>query len=501
MLHNLLLIAFLLTGFPIVAQRTVLSFPTDLAVSSKDSNCQSFIVPDERTGKTTIVLKGSDKAEYLLVNKNFEIESTLQPKNGLVNTIFGKDYEKYLAGVRNNLGSCFYYMIDRNHFSMEVVDFTNGSVINKPVFDKPDDEKNIEWFTSQGRFYLLAVNEKLGELALYVVDENGVASHKNISVDLSGYNPDKLTVREYFSYSHVFYPRQETELIEATELTKIYPYPGKIIMIVGNYKEPPHIWTIDLQTYNVTKKKMDLSGFTGFAGKREKFSNNTYLYGDNLYVLHTSRQKIEIGIFDFISGKLIKKHEITESSDVPFIETPVELVTNNKSGKQKQNVIGSNKELIKELFKGSNGIALAHNSKGQIILNCGVYDKETGTYTPEYTAARFEQKSMPTGRIYAGSNIPVMRTYSDVNWMSTYKGRTRSYSFTRTVNFKVALDSSDFKVIATNEKLSTIDKINHFLKSLPAETQAINTFITNNNYYLGYYLPKEKSYVIKEMEK
>ena len=67
---------------------------------------------------------------------------------------------------------------------------------------------------------------------------------------------------------------------------------------------------------------------------------------------------------------------------------------------------------------------------------------------------------MPTGRIYAGSNIPVMRTYSDVNWMSTYKGRTRSYSFTRTVNFKVALDSSDFKMIATNEKLSTIDKIN-----------------------------------------
>ena len=54
----------------------------------------------------------------------------------------------------------------------------------------------------------------------------------------------------------------------------------------------------------------------------------------------------------------------------------MEVVTNNKSGKQKQNVIGSNKELIKELFKGSNGIALAHNSKGQIILNCGVYDKE-----------------------------------------------------------------------------------------------------------------------------
>lgn len=500
MLNNLLLKIFLLIGLPAFAQKSVLSYSTDVKSTQKTS-CESYVFPDEKTGKTTVVLKGDDKAEYLLLNKYLEIEAKVIPPNGLVNTIFGKAYEKYLSGVRNNLGNCFYYMIDRNHFCMEIVDFTNGSVINKPVFDKPDDEKNIEWFASQGRFYLLAVNEKQGELALYVVDENGVVSHKNISVDLNGYNPDKLTVREYFSYSHVFYPKQETELIEATELTKIYPYPGKIIMIVGNYKEPPHIWTIDMQTYNVTKKKMDLSGFSGFAGKREKFSNNTYLYGDNLYVLNSSKQKIEIGIFDFISGQLIKKHEITESSDVPFIETPMEVNTNNKSGKQKQNIIGSNKELIKELFKGSNGIALARNNKGQIILTCGVYDKETGTVNSGYHAGGFQQSSMSTGRFYAGSNIPVMRTYSDFNSLSNYRERSRSYSFTRTVNFKVALDSSDFKVVATNEKLSTIDKINHFLKSLPEGTQAMNTFFINNNYYVSYYLPKEKSFIVKQMEK
>ena len=490
MLRNFYVIVLLLSSFPLVAQKTVLASPMDLAVTAKTSTCESFILPDERTAKTTIVLKGSDKVEYLLVNKNFEIESKVQPKNGLVNTIFGKEYEKYLAGVTNNLGVCFYYMIDRNHFYMEIVDFANGSIINKSLFDKPDDEKNIEWFTCQDRFYLLAVNEKKGELVLYVVDENGMVSHKNISVDLNGYNPDKLTVREYFSYSHVFYPKQETELIEATELTKIYPYPGRIIMIVGNFKEPPHVWTIDMQTYNVTKRKMDFSDFSGFGDKKGKFFNNTYLYGDNLFVVNSSKQKIEIGVLDFNTGKLLRKHEIDETSKIQFVETPIEITTKGRF--TKKNVINSNRELIKELFKGSNGIAVARNANGEIILTCGVYDKGVGVSgDPEVVRQSF----------FAGmhSADPLVRSYSNSFYLGSH--REKFYSYTRTVNFKILLDSSEFKLVASNGKLSTIEKINNCLKSLPGEIQAINTFRISNKYYLSYYSPTERTFFVKEMEK
>lgn len=499
MLNPFLLIACLLTGSSAIAQQNVFSYQTDVAKSIKNSTCESIVVPDERTGKTTVILKGNDKVEYLLLNQNFEMESSVRPSNGLVNTIFNTGYSKYLAGVRNNKGSCFFYAIDRKHINMETVDFKNNTVVNSQVLEIPNEEYTIQGFISQGRFYLLSANDKKHELIVYVVDENGKVSHRNIPVDLSGFNRDNLSVSEYFSYSHVFYPKQETELIEATELTKVYPFSDKIIITVTNDKEPPHIWSIDLQTYNVSKKKFDLTGFSGFNEKKEKFYNNTYLYGENLYVLNVSKQKIEVGIFNFNSGQLIQKYEITEASNFQFVETPVKIVTNSSS--RKQNMIESNKELIKEVFKGSTGIAVTRNDKGQIMLTCGVYDKETGVVNSGFSRGGFQQSSMPTGQVYSGTNIPVMRTYSDFNSLSNYKETSRKYTFTRTVNFKLLIDSADYKLTPAGSKMSTVDKINNYLKSMPAETEAINVFTINDNYYLSYYSPKERSFFIKAMEK
>jgi hypothetical protein len=239
-----------------------------------------------------------------------------------------------------------------------------------------------------------------------------------------------------------------------------------------------------------------LSGFSGFNGKKEKFYNNTYLYCENLYVLNVTKQKIEIGIFNFKSGQLIQKYELTESSNMQFVETPVEIRTNGSA--RKENIIESNKELIKEVFKGSTGIAVARNNKGQIILTCGVYDKETGT-TSGYYRGSFQQSSMPTGRVYSGSNVPVMRTYSNFNSMSDYR-EGRKHTITRTVNFKIIIDSSDFKLVTSDSKLAMIDKINDYLKSMPVETEAIKVFTINDNYYLSYYSPEERAFYIKKME-
>lgn len=43
--------------------------------------------------KITVVLKGDNRVEYLLVNKDLKIEAKVLPQNGLVNTIFEKAYE------------------------------------------------------------------------------------------------------------------------------------------------------------------------------------------------------------------------------------------------------------------------------------------------------------------------------------------------------------------------------------------------------------------------
>lgn len=483
MQRDLLLASFLLIALCTVVQKTVFTHQIEASTNPKRTALESIIVPDETTGKTTIVLHNNDKVEYLMLNNYLEIESRIRPANGLLSTIFQKGYSEYLAGVNNNKGSCFFYEIDRNHINMETVDFKNNTVVNSQVLEMPDEERTIQEFTCQGKFYVLRVNNKKNELVLHYVDENGIAGHKNISVDLNGFNRDKLSLSEYFSYSHVFYPKQETKLLEATDLTKIYPNSNKVVIIVVNDKEPPHVWNIDLQSYQATKQKFDLSGFSGFNEKKESFHNNSYLFGENLYVLNVAKQKIEIGIFNFSSGKLLKKHEINESSNIQFVETPVEIRTKGRF--TKKNVINSNKELIKEMFKGSNGIAIARNANGEIILTCGIYDKETGTL---YDGAFKESPFSTTG------------TYTKVISLRNNAG-IRSYTITRTVNFKLILDSSKYNLVSSNSQISTVDKINLYIKSMPVETEATNIFRINGHYYLGYYSPKEKTFFVKEMEK
>jgi hypothetical protein len=499
--RNLLLMSAMLIGMSAMAQKTVFTYQTEFVKSAKRSPVESIIVPDETSGKTTVILVGNDNAEYLLLDKSFEIESKVHPSDGLLNTIFHKGYSKYLTGVKNNKGSCFFYAMDRTHINMEIVDFKNNTVFNSQVIEMPNEEHSIEGFTCQGRYYLLSANDKKNELVIYLIDENGILNHRNIPIDLSGFNPDKLSLFEYFSYSNSFYPKQETELIEATDMTKFYPYTDKVQIIVTNDKEPPHIWSIDLKTYNVSKKKFDLSGFTGFNGKKEKFYNNSYLYGENLYVLNASKKKIEVGIFNFNSNQLIQKYEITEASSIPFVEPPVRILTNSTS--RKQNIIENNKELINKMFKGSIGIAVAQNNKGQIILTCGEYYKVTGStseFSSGFSRGSFQQSSMPTGQMYSGSNVPVMRTFSDFHSTGNNKGGG-TYNFTRTVKFEIMIDSAEYKLVSSDSKLSTVDKINNYLKLMPAEIEAIKIFTVNNNYYLSYYSPKKKAFLIKEMER
>ena len=55
MQRDLLLITFLLVGLSTVAQKTVFTYQT-VAKSAKRAPVESIIVPDETTGKTTVIL-------------------------------------------------------------------------------------------------------------------------------------------------------------------------------------------------------------------------------------------------------------------------------------------------------------------------------------------------------------------------------------------------------------------------------------------------------------
>lgn len=484
------------------AQETVFQYQPTSAEDKKSASYLSYVVADQKTASTTILVKNDNSVDYLLLGDDFSLKEKLQSKGGINGSIFKFAFFKYLAGVTNNLGTCFFYSVkdkDWNdgqyHIRMELVDFKNKTVSNKMVFEIPKGESTVDWYTIDGKFVLFTANDKEKQFVFHIINEDGKKETKYVDVNLTGFNKDKLSVSEYFSYSHVFSANEQTELTSATDLNKIYVFPDKLEMVVTNQNEPPHIWTVDTRTYKLTGRKIDMQGFVGLSGKKEKFYNNSTLYGSNLYVLHNSKNKIELGVFDFASGKLLKKHEISEESTLPFLETPVEII--NKGRLTKKNTITSNKELTKELFKGSAGLAIASITNDQLKLTCGVYDKENRATSGHY-AGGFTQGSRSTGGTYAGSNVPVMRTYSSFNSMANYR-EGASYTYTRTVNFQVILDASH-NISKTSKTQSEVDKINTFIEAIEDKSQAQNLFRKGSNSFISYYSTGDKTFYVKQIK-
>ena len=69
---------------------------------------------------------------------------------------------------------------------------------------------------------------------------------------------------------------------------------------------------------------MELNGFYGYGGKKEKQFTNAFLFKENLFVLNQTKEKLEIAVFNMESGQLIKKYDIDESTNPKFIEPPME---------------------------------------------------------------------------------------------------------------------------------------------------------------------------------
>lgn len=486
------------------AQETVFQYqPTIPEGKKKPASYLSYVVADPKTANTTILIKNDKNIDYLLLGKDFSLKEKVQPKGGVNESIFNFDFFKYLGGVTNNLGTCFFYSVkdkDWNdgqyHYRMEVVDFINKTVSHKMVFATSPGELTVDYYTIDGKFVLFTANDKEKKFVFYVINEDGKKETKYVDVNLDGFNKNKISISEYFStYSRVFSPNQQTELSTATDLNKIYVYPDKLEMVVSSLNEPPQIWTIDTRTYTLSSRKIDMQNFVGLSGKKEKFYSNSTLYGPNLYVMHNSKNKIELGVFDFASGKLLKKYEVSEESTLPFLETPVEVIS--KGRLTKKNTITSNKELVKELFKGSSGLAIAAITNNQLKITCGVYDKENRS-SSGFAVGGFTQASMGTGGTYSGSNVPVMRTYSSFNSMANYR-EGASYAYTRTANFQVILDSSH-NISKTRNTQSEVDKINAFIETIEDKTQAQNVFHIGGGSFISYYSTDSKTFYVKRIK-
>ncbi|HMK26014.1 MAG TPA: hypothetical protein VK483_08300 [Chitinophagaceae bacterium] len=463
-------------------QKTVFTYPE---VGGKDYSIISIACINEKDKTLCLGLKDNTKIEYFLFSPEFKLISKVSPSDGLKKTAYAFEKQQLMKAIVNNTGFNFiYWARDKKVFNnapfitVQTINFDKKEVSLNNSFIIADEESWIENFTSGNKYYGVLCNKKTDQLIINTLNADGKTERKTIFFGLENfYKAKNVNLFDYFFFSRDFTPSQETGLKEGSDLAKFFAYPDKAVITVQKDKEPPHILNLDLATMTLTKKKLSMDGFCGFAGKKQPFYNNAYIFDSNLYVLNVCKDMIEIGIFNPETGALLKHHQILESDEAFFDATSSRVIGQNEKEKELKT-----KELIKKMMRGSLGIVAAKNRNGNVVLTCGTYDD-----------TQFNGGGYYVGGFTAGTqNFDPNKHYN----------QGKSNKITLVTSFKIVLDKEKLTLLPGQDVESRYDKIQDYSQNFQPTAQANSRYLFpfNGKLYFGFYDAAKKAYLIQYLE-
>lgn len=503
----LIFIASLAINIVSYSQNRATNFPLQLV--QKGRAYETKVLKNDITGKIILAIGNDQSVNYLLLSNDLKTGEILKPANAN----FPRNWA--LGGVINNNGFNFIYCMSNprqyntdgieQHYRIETIDFNNKTISDKEIFVKPKEEQYVAAFSIQHRYYFISTNDKNEQLILTTIDENGALSRKFFYIDLKQMLKDKISLSAYFGYADIFSPEEESDMTPSVSYTKIFTYPDKLIITVTNYGEPPHLFNLDLQKLIITKKIISLDGFCGLDTKKKDFWNSNYIYKNKFYVLNACKEQIDIGIYDSQNFQLLKKYEIKDLNSVPISELPTQTIEEGRKGKDAGHSNEkelSMKDLLKALKRYQPDIAIMRNNAGQLILNCGSYDRDVITSSGGYYMPTMTMVEKPTGQTHEGSNIPVTQSTTQVNMNGRYvQSKVAAVGWkTHATTFKIVLDPNSLEAIKSDNTISRPEKIGIFIASTPPDSQGGMQFNVGDRSYYGFYSLATGAFTIQEIQ-
>lgn len=143
------------------AQKKVLAYPFQFEKSFlAKGQYSTYFLDNPADSSFAIILKDNEKAEYVLLNRNFKPKSKISSPIG--NTILSHGY-KYVGGTARGVEDHFIYQYG-SEFFMETVDFNSHALNNKKIFELPRSEKPVASFSNDNVYYCMAADDKAGRL-------------------------------------------------------------------------------------------------------------------------------------------------------------------------------------------------------------------------------------------------------------------------------------------------------------------------------------------------
>ncbi|RTY96013.1 hypothetical protein [Flavobacterium sp. GT3R68] len=466
-----------LSSFLSFSQEIVTSIPL---VLKKDRDV--FQIVNDKTKETTLFVSDKKTVNAIRLNGQIQIIDSLS-------TVRPEKMYSDMIGYTTNTSNTTLFWSSENHKEILTQSYNfEGRKVTSKNYNLPlKDERFLQKFSENEKFYILTVLKNSNTLKLYVFGNDGKLEEKVI--DLTGFrffqtNYSKVTIYGLLSENLLplenafelqkINPESPTSLTESAKKRKCYSNAKQIILTFDNNFDLTQMVTLDLENFTAKQKlfKKPFIQYTEFY----QVNSNSFLIDDRLYQIKVSTEKFILNIKD-PEDHLLKEYVVTEANPISFKNSDIIQENGEKSN-------------TRILEKTSQFIRKVNN------LNCGIscYKKNDDYIATIGSISEVSENSaVMYGAMFGAGGVLIAYAISNPTYQSF-----NSYSKRKVVYINCLFDKNGNHLDGELQPLA-FDKMRDFFEANKAVSSP-TLFKLDNSYFLGFYNNYEKMYKLRKFE-
>lgn len=443
-----------------------------LPIIDRNNNIQLFIYSKSSLYRTGITQITFDNNSRKLTQRVYD-----KPEELALKDVIGFHIDK--------LNTISLYYLDKKNI-IRIVTNKNGA-LKKDSFDlNLNKEKIVQYISFENDFYLLTVQRNSSVINHYAVKGNNLVKKSFDFEDKKFFDKDnKITkLSKLLSFKSIGTILDSIDYRPSVyaKYTKIYPKKNELIITLDQQVGGTRVISLNLLNSGGTVDFYPIST-TGFR-TTDYPKSNTYLKGDLLVSLISSKSKLNFKVTNFESKEKLFENSFTEENGADFETSILGLNESQKNFSEKEK-IKRFKKFIKSLANPFYVGVSMNKIKEKVVLSFGGYSSlpSNGGGFSVGTRSRINTSQ---GEVAVAGAPAIFNSFGGNNG---YSGFDR----------KIVLNEDDFQL----SEGSIFRDINYDLltfKNKLEKSGLYTSFKYGNNYVFGYFSKKDKVYHLMKFE-
>lgn len=469
---------------------SLVSFSQELAVAApvaipKDKTV--FQIVNDVTKETIIFVSDKEKVKAIRLNKEMQIVDSL-----LTQRMEPKTYTSMIGSneKKNNI-NLFWTSSNHKNLFIQKFNFDKLTSENKTYEFPLKDEKYIQNFSQNDKFYIMTAIKNSDKLKFYVFDTNGNLEQKTVDLSsfkfftsdykkttLFGILEEGIYGSESAFSLHKIRPENPASLVESSKKKKCYSNDKTIILTFDGNIDYTQLITLNLESFTA---KEQFIRKPSIPEERIYLNSNSFLLDDRLYQIKSSPTKLILTIKD-LEDNLIKSYEASDIN--PIIDFKNSNYVQENGDTSHTRILETSSQFIRKTNNLNSGIS-CYKLNGNYLITIGsVSQEQQGAGTGATVGIMFGVAGVLAGALIdAAISNPAMESFN-------------SYANRKVVYINGLFDKEGNHIKGEIQPLA-FDKIRTFFDK-KEDIYSKTLYKIDDIYYLGYYDNSAQQYIIRK---